>query len=65
MGFDNTSVAQSEFASLSSIDDARGQLGESTLSLLLKRIADNTTPIQHQKPDPQLIPRRTTAQLRH
>jgi LacI family transcriptional regulator len=61
IGFDNTTIAQSEFVGLSTVDYARQQMGERTLALLKERIADPTCLPREVTLTPGLIARTTTA----
>jgi DNA-binding LacI/PurR family transcriptional regulator len=61
MGFDNTTIAQSEFVGLSTIDYPRQDMGEQTLALLKGRIADPGRPPAQVTLTPQLAARLTTA----
>ena len=61
VGFDNTTIAQSDFVGLSTVDYARHQIGERTLALLKARIADSNSPPRNITLTPGLIARITTA----
>ena len=61
IGFDNTTIAQSEFVGLSTIDYPRQQVGERALALLKARIADPNSPPRKITLTPGLIARITTA----
>jgi DNA-binding LacI/PurR family transcriptional regulator len=61
MGFDNTTIAQSEFVGLSTIDYPRQEMGERTLALLKERIADPGLPQRAATLSPGLAARITTA----
>ena len=61
VGFDNTTIAQSDFVGLSTVDYPRQQIGERTLALLKDRIADRRRPAQEITLAPSLIARMTTA----
>jgi DNA-binding LacI/PurR family transcriptional regulator len=61
MGFDNTTIAQSEFVGLSTIDYPRQDMGEQTLALLKGRIAEPSRPPAQVTLTPQLTARLTTA----
>ena len=61
VGFDNTTIAQSDFVGLSTVDYARHQIGERTLALLKARIADPDSPPRKITLTPGLIARITTA----
>ena len=61
VGFDNTTIAQSDFVGLSTVDYARHQIGERTLALLKARIADPDSPPREITLTPGLIARITTA----
>ena len=60
IGFDNTTMAQSEFVGLSTIDYARQDMGGRTLRLLKERMTDSARPRQEVTLEPELIPRSTT-----
>ena len=61
IGFDNTTIAQSEFIGLSTIDYPRQEMGEQVLTLLKDRITDPSRPSSKVTLAPELIPRMTTA----
>ena len=61
VGFDNTTIALSDFVGLSTVDYARHQVGERTLALLKARIVDPATPPREITLAPRLIARMTTA----
>ena len=61
VGFDNTTIAQSDFVGLSTVDYPRHQIGERTLALLKARIADPNSPPRKITLTPGLIARITTA----
>lgn len=61
MGFDNTSIAQSEFVALSTIDYPRHEMGEQILALLKSRIADSRHPAREVTLTTELMSRLTTA----
>jgi DNA-binding LacI/PurR family transcriptional regulator len=60
VGFDNTTIAQSEFVGLSTIDYARQEIGERTLALLKERIVHPTSGARENTLAPRLIARMTT-----
>lgn len=64
VGFDNTTIAQLDFVGLSTIDYARQEMGERTLELLNRRIADPTQPARTITLTPTLITRTTTGPVR-
>ena len=61
IGFDNTTIAQSEFVGLSTIDYPRQEMGEQVLALLKDRITDPSRPSREVTLAPELVPRMTTA----
>ena len=61
IGFDNTTIAQSEFVGLSTIDYPRQEMGERVLALLKDRMTDPSRPSREVTLAPELIPRTTTA----
>jgi DNA-binding LacI/PurR family transcriptional regulator len=61
IGFDNTTIAQSEFVGLSTIDYPRWEMGEQTLALLRDRIADPSRSPREETLAPKLVTRITTA----
>ena len=61
IGFDNTTIAQSEFVGLSTIDYPRQEMGEQVLALLKDRMADPSRPPREVTLAPELVPRTTTA----
>jgi DNA-binding LacI/PurR family transcriptional regulator len=61
MGFDNTSIAQSEFVALSTIDYPRHEMGAQTLALLKSRIADSRQPAREVTLTTRLMSRLTAA----
>ena len=63
VGFDNTTIAQLDLVGLSTIDYARQEMGERTLELLNRRIADPKQPTRKFTLAPTLITRTTTGPL--
>lgn len=63
IGFDNTTIAQSEFVGLSTIDYARPEMGEQILTLLRDRIADPSRSARAATLTPRLVARTTTTPL--
>ena len=61
IGFDNTTIAQSEFVGLSTIDYPRQEMGEQVLALLKDRMTDPNRPSRKVTLAPELVPRTTTA----
>jgi DNA-binding LacI/PurR family transcriptional regulator len=61
IGFDNTTMAQSEFVGLSTVDYPRQEVGERVLSLLQDRITDPDAAPREIRLAPRLITRTTTA----
>jgi DNA-binding LacI/PurR family transcriptional regulator len=61
IGFDNTTIAQSEFVGLSTIDYPRWEMGKRTLALLRDRIADPNRSPREATLAPKLVTRITTA----
>ena len=60
VGFDNTTIAQLDFVGLSTIDYARQEMGQRTLELLNRRIADPAQSARTIILTPTLITRTTT-----
>jgi LacI family transcriptional regulator len=60
-GYDNTTFAAFGPISLTTVDQAGGQIGANAARLLLDRIADRRRPTAQVKLSPTLVPRRTTA----
>jgi len=61
IGFDNTTIAQSEFVGLSTINYPRQEMGEKVLALLRDRIADPHRAPREVTLAPELVARSTTA----